>query len=133
MFSVAVISGTSSGKELLDLAQDIDESVDFVSSVVEIKAGTRGGFHAELAHKRLVAMMAATQRNAALIGHRDQIVGVNIFEQKAHQSGAANVRAENPNTPFKLRKLRERISPEFLIVMRDPVTSDLIQVIHRRM
>jgi hypothetical protein len=56
----------SSSEEFLDFADDFDEAVDFFGRVLEIKARARRGFHAELFHERLVAMMPAAQRHTAI-------------------------------------------------------------------
>jgi hypothetical protein len=56
----------SSSEESLDFADDFDEAVDFFGRVVEIKARASRGFHAELFHERLVAMMPAAQRHTAI-------------------------------------------------------------------
>ncbi len=63
----------------MDLAEDLDESIDFGGGIVEIKTGTGRGFDAELAHQGLVAMVAAAQGDAALVGDGDEVVSVDIF------------------------------------------------------
>ena len=66
----------------------------FGGRVVKIKTRARGGFDAQLLHQRLIAMMPAAQGHAALVRHRHHVVRVNVVQQKAHQSRAADVRAE---------------------------------------
>src|SRR5262245_48273877 len=92
--------GNHSGvlKEFLDVAQDFDKRIDFRRRVVKIKAGARGGRHAESLHERLIAMVPAAQGDATLIRDGDDVVGMNSFEQKADEPGPANRGAEEPNT-----------------------------------
>ena len=70
----------SLAKKFLNFRQHFRQAVHFRRGVVKIKTGARGRFHAQLFHQRLVAMVAAAQRHAALIGHRDDVVGVNVCE-----------------------------------------------------
>src|SRR5258707_13537304 len=85
---------TLASKKFLDFAQHFHETINFGGRVIEIKAGASSGFDAEPAHKGLVAMMAAAQGDPALVGDRDDVVGVDIFQHKANEARAANVGAE---------------------------------------
>ena len=72
-----------------------EEDVHFGGGVVKIKAGACGRIHAELFHqKRLVAVMPAAQGHAALIGHGDDVVGVNVLQQKADHARVTRPRAK---------------------------------------
>ncbi len=45
-------------EELPNFAQHLDKAVNFRSRVIEVEAGARGRFDGELAHERLVAVVA---------------------------------------------------------------------------
>jgi hypothetical protein len=81
-------------EEFLDFGKDLGQAVDFRGGIVEVEAGAGGGFDAEFAHERLVAVMAAAQGDAALVGQGNDIVGVHVIEQKADQSGPAGAGSE---------------------------------------
>ena len=97
-FEVAVsVQNPLLPKKLLDLPDGFDESVHFGPGVVEIKARARRGFHAQLVHERLGAVMAAAQRHARLVRQRHHVMRVDVFKQEADQAGAVLFGAKNPD------------------------------------
>lgn len=74
----------SVAEKLLNFADDLNEAVNLIGGVVEIETRARRGLDAELFHERLVAMMPASQRHTALVGHRHHIVRVDTVEEEAH-------------------------------------------------
>jgi len=66
---------------------DFHEAVDFLGGVVEVKTGAGGGFNSQLVHERLVAVVAAAQSDAALVRDGDDVVRMNVLEEKAHEAG----------------------------------------------
>src|ERR1035437_8111227 len=65
-------------EQLLGFAQHLHEAVNLRCRVIEVEAAASRGFDAELAHERLVAMMPATQCDAALVGHGYHVVRVDV-------------------------------------------------------
>src|SRR5579859_5807360 len=122
----------SSAEELLDFAQNFDKPIDVVSCIVKIKAGASGGLDTEFVHERLVAMMPAAQGDAALIGDRNQVVGMDIWEQKTYQAGPPDVRTEKSDAVFEPGQLFISMRAQFLVVLGDLIAPDSVQVIHRR-
>jgi hypothetical protein len=84
-------------EEFPDLTKHLDEPVYFIGRVIEIKAGSGGGFHAEFAHERLVAMMPAAQGDAPLVRDRDHVMGMNVSQQETDQPGATHMGPEQPD------------------------------------
>ena len=82
-------------EEFLNLFDDFDEHIHFRFRVVEIETGSRRGFHAQLVHQRLRAMMPAPQRHAALVRERHDIVRMHIFQEKTDQASAIIFRAKD--------------------------------------
>src|SRR6185295_1028115 len=89
--------GCSRSKKLLNFPEYFHETVDFLGRVVEVKTRARRRFHAELLHQRLVAMMAAAQCYATLIGHSHDVMSMNVFQEETHQTGAADAWTEEPD------------------------------------
>src|ERR1051325_3147152 len=87
----------STAEKLLNLLHDLDEAIDLLRRVVKIKTRARGRLDAQLVHQRLVAMMSAAQRDAALVRQFGHVVGMDAVQEKAHESGAADIRAEQPD------------------------------------
>src|ERR1035438_3009143 len=119
-------------EELLDLSQHLYEAVNLRSRVVEKEAGASGGFHAELAHQGLVAMVPAAQRDAALVGHGHHVVRMDFLQQEAYQPGAPDMRAEQPDTLLEPGELGVGICAEFLVVVRDVASPHFVEVIERQ-
>jgi hypothetical protein len=66
-------------EEFLNLLHHFHKPIHFGFRVVKIKTRAGGGFHAELVHERLRAVMATAQRHARVTGHyriegRDYVV-----------------------------------------------------------
>ena len=77
-------------------------------------------------------MVAAAQSHPALIGHGHQIMRVDIAKQKADHSSSPDFRSKQPD-PFHGSKLLVSIGGQFLIVTKDVVASNFVEVIHGRM
>ena len=84
-----IFNGNSLRKEFLDLLYDFNKAVHFGLGVVKIKTRAGGGFHAELVHERLRAVMPAAQGHTRLVRQRHHVVRVNVLQQKTHEAGAA--------------------------------------------
>src|SRR4051812_39213242 len=69
---------TSDSEKSLGFRDDFDHAIDFRLCVVEIEAGACRRCDAEFFHQRLIAMMSAAERDAALVGEGDDVVGVNF-------------------------------------------------------
>src|SRR5207244_13239959 len=65
---------------------EVEPTIDLLSSIVEIKAGTRGPGHPEPPHQRLIAMMAAAKREPVAVGKGGQIVRMRRVHHKANDS-----------------------------------------------
>src|SRR5436309_3126036 len=93
-----LLHGYGSGaKKLLYLPHYVHKPVHFCRRVVKIKAGARRGFNAQLAHQRLIAVMATAQSHAALISHGDDIVRVNVGQERTHNARPARFWTEESN------------------------------------
>jgi len=119
-------------EELLDFSQHLHKAVSLRRRVVEVKTGAGGGFNPQLAHQRLVAVVPAAQRNAALVSHGHHVMRVDIFQQEAHQPGPPDMRAEEPEALLEPGELGVSMGSKFLVVLRDILSPDLVEVIHRR-
>src|ERR1700677_2931837 len=75
-------------EEFLDFADDFHETVHLGAGVVKVKAGTGGGFHAELVHERLGAMMSTAECDARLVGEGHDVVRMHVLEQETDEAGA---------------------------------------------
>ena len=71
-------------------------------------------------------MMPAAQRDAALVSNRDHIMGVNIFEEKTHDTGATGFRSEKANAR-KRRKFFVSVSGKFLVVLLNAVAVEALK------
>ena len=80
-------------EESLDLLQGNHEAIDFLLGVVEIKTGAGGGFQPELAHQGLVAVVAAAEGDAILVGEGDDVVGVRAGPRIRTPGTSARMRA----------------------------------------
>jgi hypothetical protein len=76
-------------KELLNIAQDLDKTVDFFPGIVKVKTRARGRFDTQFVHQGLIAVMPAAEGYAALVRESDHIVGMHIVQQKADQPRAS--------------------------------------------
>ena len=65
-------------EKFLDLADDFHKAIHLGLGVVKIKTRAGGGFHAELVHERLRAVMAASQRHSPLVGQLHHIMSVHL-------------------------------------------------------
>src|SRR5690606_21450236 len=86
-------------EELDDAVERLHECVDVGGRVVEIETRARGAGEAELLHQRLVAVMAAAERDGVFVGKGHDVVRVHAFEGEADHAGAflAATRTENAN------------------------------------
>src|SRR5437879_5946821 len=75
-------------------------------------------------------MMTAAQGDAVLISHGDDVVRVNIFEQKTDEAGAIFFRAKETDV-FQTRELFVSVSGKFNIVRGNFVTANVVEIIHR--
>ena len=64
------------------------EEVDFGLGVVDVEARAGGGGEAEFAHQGLVAVVAAAEGYAVLVGEGDDVVGVGFGDGEADEAGA---------------------------------------------
>ena len=76
--------------------------------------------------------MPAAQRHAPLIGHRHDIVRVNVLQEKTHQPGPARFWPEQSDV-VQPRKLIVRVGRQVLVVPENVLAPDAVQVIHRGM
>ena len=76
-------------------------------------------------------MMAAAQCHTALVGYRHRIVRVDAVEEEADQTRAADGRVgtEEPDA-FKRGQLLECIGAEFLVVLRDAIAANMVEIVH---
>ena len=91
--------------------------------VVEIEARARGAGHAELAHERLVAVMAAAQGEAVLVGVGGEIVRVRPVHDEADEAAALAARAEDAHAG-NLREAVDRALRELRVVREDALAAD---------
>jgi len=71
-------------------------------------------------------MMPAPQGDPALVGHGDDVMRVDVFQQEAHQAGAADVRAEEADPLFKPGQFGVSVSAQLLsccAMLRRPMAS----------
>src|SRR5688572_13742128 len=92
-----LLTGWLYAKKPLNFGNHSHEPIDFVGRIVKVKARARRGLDSKFSHERLVAMVPAAQGDSPLIGESHDIVRVHAFHDKAHQSGAADMRTEEPN------------------------------------
>ena len=114
---------------LLDFAEGVGEPVHFIGRVVEIKTGAGSGFQAQLVHEGLVAVMSAPQRDAGLIGQGDQVVRMDVVQDKAQHARAILAGAEDADA-FEAGKPFIGIGGQFLVVVRNLIAPNVIQVVH---
>ena len=75
--------------------------------------------------------MSSAQSEAILVSHADHIVRVSGFQHKADQPGPTAPRSENVRSR-DLPDERGRLRGERLVVLKDALTADLVQIIGRR-
>jgi hypothetical protein len=75
-------------------------------------------------------MMPAAQGHAALVGHGDDVVGVNVFQQKADHARVSGARAEEAEAG-QAQELFQRQRGQFRVVTGDVLAADGGQVIQR--
>src|SRR6478672_195125 len=117
-----------SREESVDFPEDFPHADDFLRSVVKVKACPRCCRHAQLAQKRLSAVMTASQGEAILIRHADDIVRMNGSEHEAHHSGAGIAGSKNLCSR-NLLDHRAGVEGKLLVVLEDSLTPDLIQIV----
>ena len=108
----------------MDFSENLRHANDFLRSIVKVEACARCRRNAQLAQKRLSAVMTAAQGEAILIRHADDIVRMNGPEHKADHSGTCIARSENPR-PRNLLDQRASVQGKLLIVFEDPLAPDL--------
>jgi len=119
----------STGEKFLDPDNGFKEPVHLRRGVVKIETGAGGGFHAELVHEGLGAVMAAAQGHAGLIGQRHDVVRMHVLQEETHQAGAVFPGAENADI-IQCGQFFDRVAGQFLVVTPDVVAADGVQVIH---
>src|SRR5258708_16889363 len=78
----------STREELLDALERRDQAVDLLLGVVEVEARAGRARQPELAHQRLVAVVAAAEGDAILVGEGHDILRVDAFEGETYQAAA---------------------------------------------
>ena len=119
-------------EEFLDFLNHFHETVHFGFRVVKVKACPRRSGQPEFAHERLVAVMAAAQRNAFLVGERHHIVRMRSGKSERHHAAAMMGGSEHADA-WDLR-LEPRIGErgQLLVVARDFLSSQALQWCSRR-
>src|SRR5437899_1249055 len=84
-------------KKPLYFAKHLDEAIDFLRSIINVKARARGRFDTQFMHQRLIAVVTTAQSDTALVRHRDHVMRVHILEQETDQPGPADVWTEQAN------------------------------------
>src|SRR5262245_66543029 len=74
--------------DLLDPADARGEAVDVLGRVVEVEAGAVRGGDAELAHQRLAAVVARSDRDAVEVEELRDVVLVRALDGEAYATGA---------------------------------------------
>ena len=69
-----------SREEFLNLLQHLRKPINFFRCIIKVEARSRGGFDAQFAHQRLIAMMPAAQSDTPLISHSDDVMRVNAIQ-----------------------------------------------------
>src|SRR6266849_5645128 len=75
--------------------------------------------------------MPTAQGHAALIGDRDDVMGVNTIEEKTHQTSPADARPKEPDS-FHRGKFFKGVRAQFLVVVSDDFAAEIVEIIHRR-
>src|SRR5580693_6911393 len=109
----------SPAEELDRPPQGIDQDVDFLGGIVNVEAGPGGAGEAELPHQRLIAVMAAAQGDAVLVGEGDDVVRVHVAEGETDQAapfaGGAEQADAGQRAQLAVGELGERaiVTPDF--------------------
>src|SRR6266481_6391923 len=80
--------GRAGAEELLGLVEHGDEDIHFVTGVVEIKTGARGGSKAKLLVERHGTVMTRANGDTVLVGESSNVVRMHIAQSKSDQATA---------------------------------------------
>ncbi len=110
----------------------LHEDLDFCLGVVDVEAGAGRRGQAELTHQRLVAVVAAAQGDAVLVGEGDDVVGMGFGEGETYEAaaGLADFRAEDADAG-EFGEGGAGFLSERMIVGADGGTSEGVEVIKR--
>ena len=122
----------SACEELQDAAHRLHEEGDFFLGVVNVETRARRAGEAEFAHERLVAVVAAAERDAVLVCERDHVVGVGFGEGETHQAaaGLAGLGTEDADAG-EFGESGAGVLAEGVVVRADRGTSEGIEIIER--
>src|SRR3954454_8334647 len=125
--------GRSSCVDLPDAADGRGEPVDVLGRVVEVEARAVRGGDAELAPQRLAAVVAGADADAVEVEELGDVVQVNRraagVEVEAHDAGAAVGGRAVQRHARDLAELLERVAGEGVLVRRDRVEPDGLEVV----
>ncbi len=121
---------SGAGEEFLDAAEAGDEDVDFLLGVIKIETRARRAREAELAHQRLVAVVAAAEGEAVFVGEGDDVVRVHIGKREADEAaaGLAGARADDADAGDR-GEFFHRDGAEMVVVGGDNFAADGVYVV----
>src|SRR5437868_15339201 len=123
--------GRPSGEQLLRAADAGGEAVDLLGDGVEVEARAVRRSDAELAHKRLAAVVPGADGDSVLVEHLRDVVRVHVAEVEADDPGAPLRRRPVERDAGDLAELLERVGGERMLVLLDRFQPDPLQVVDR--
>jgi hypothetical protein len=121
-----------SSKELVAELQRIDQRVDLCLCVVQTEGRTAGRRYAHMRHQRLRAMVPGADRDALLVQHGRDVMGVGRTLHRERKYRGLAGRLTLDGQPVQAIETRARIVPQARLVCRDVVHAKRHHVVQRR-